>query len=233
MKSKKTSLLLIVLGIICIFIAVYMLQNNQGIQGGKKEPEHKEISSEDTTNSDEVKREGASSTEEDSYVAAKTSVVLDYDTPVHEINSDIYEWPHDNVWFEGYKEPDIVIYLAQRKEMFDKIVKGLNKYEGKELSAWIVWDEEEQVVGFSRIFAEDMEDDARYNLFDKFFREGMVLSIFVQGDNISFEVAQNPHEFLYYYYDEMRDEVTDEFLDSNNIVHVAPHWWWQEPTAPD
>lgn len=232
MKSKKTGLLLIALGMVCIIVAVCMLKNNKGTErGGKREPEHKEISSEDTAGSDRDEKEGVLSTEEDSFAASTTSVVLDHDTPVQEINADMYEWPHGNTRYANLREPDIVVYLAQRKEMFDEIVEGLNKYEGKELSAWIVWDEEEQEVGFSRTFAEDMEDDARYNLFEEFFREGMILSIYVKGDNISFEVAQNSYEFLYYYYDENRNEETDDSQENTDFVHVAPHWywWWHEP----
>lgn len=44
--------------------------------------------------------------------------------------------------------------------------------------------------------------------------------------------VQDSHEYLYYYYDENRSEETDEFLDDTHIVHVAPHWWWQEPMDP-
>ena len=235
MKGKRAGLLLIGFGVICIVISLYMLQDRRETEGKDKiEPD---IITEDNGEKAGQDIEGQENNKDTaggqktSNEVATTTIELECDKPVQEINADMYEWPHENSRYANYKEPDIVVYLAQRKETFDEIVEGLNKYEGKELSAWIVWDEEEQEVGFSRTFAEDMEDDARYNLFEEFFREGMILSIYVKGDNISFEVAQNSHEFLYYYYDENRNKDIDEFMGNTDFVHVAPHWywWWQEP----
>lgn len=71
-----------------------------------------------------------------------------------------------------------------------------------------------------------------YNKYEQFFREGIIDSMDIDGNGFSFQSVQDSHEYLYYYYDENRSEETDEFLDDTHIVHVAPHWWWQEPMDP-
>ena len=219
LKSKKTGLLLIGFGLICIAISLYMLQDRPETEGKDKiEP--------DTITEDS----GEEAIQDTSVATATTAIELDHDTPVQEINSDMYEWPHENIWFEGYKEPDMVIYLAQRKELFDEFVAQYEKYEGKDIYGVVGWDEEEQMVYYEPMFSEDIV--AIYDKYEKFFREGMVWSIGVDGDGLSFYAMSNSHEILYYYYDENRNEKTDEFLEDNSIVHVAPHWWWQEADDP-
>ena len=196
-----------------------MLQDRQKTEGkGKIEP--------DTITGDS----GEKAMQDTSVATATTAIELDHDTPVQEINSDMYEWPYDNSRYASYKEPDIVIYLAQRKELFDEFVATFQKYEGKDIYGVVGWDEEEQMVYYEPMFSEDIV--AIYDKYEKFFREGVISSIDVNGDVISFEAVQNSHEYLHYYYDENRDKETDEFLDSNSIVHLAPHWWWREPDAP-
>ena len=196
-----------------------MLQDRQETEGKSKiEP--------DTI----TENNGEKAIHDTSVATATTAIELDHDTPVQEINSDMYEWPHENIWFEGYKEPDMVIYLAQRKELFDEFVAQFEKYEGKDISGLVDWDKEEQMVSYSPIFGEDVV--AIYDKYEKFFQENMISYFRINGECISFFAVHNSHEILYYYYDETRNEETDENLEDNSIVHVAPHWWWQQPADP-
>ena len=209
---------------ICIVISLYMLWGKSTTEGKHKiEP--------DTITEDSGEKAMQDTEEQENSVAvATTAIELERDKPVQEINADMYEWPHGNTRYANYKEPDIVVYLAQRKEWFDELVGTFQQYEGRDIYGTIGWDEEEQMVYYTHIFCEDVVPI--YDKYEQFFREGIISSIGVGGDIISFEAVNDPYEYLYYYYDENRNEKTDEFLRGNHIVHVASHWWWQEPTAP-
>lgn len=234
MKNRKVSLLLIVLGILCISISIVVSYSHLGMKRkNKKELESvTENSGEDGTHAIDEKGSDNTTTEEQkaSVAAATTAIELERNTPVQEINSDMYEWPHENIWFEGYKEPDLVIYLAQNKEWFDELVATFQKYEGKDIYGVVGWDEEQQMVYYEHMFREDVL--AIYDKYEQFFREGIISSIDVTGDIISFHANRNSQGYLHYYYDENRNEETDKFLESNYIVHVAPHWWWRQPADP-
>ena len=222
------------LGAICVIVSLYMFQGSSTTE--KMNTTESDIVTEENgeragqvTEGQESDKDAAKE-QEASDAKATTAIELERDKPVHEINSDMYEWPHENIWFEGYKEPDMVIYLAQRKEWFDELVGEFQQYEGKDIYGIIGWDEEEQEVYYEPLFSEDIV--AKYDKYEQFFREGIISSLDVDGDGLSFQSAQDDHEYLYYYYDENRNEETDDFLESTYIVHVAPHWWWQEPAAP-
>lgn len=229
MKNRKLSLLLIVLGILCISISIVMSYSHLGTKRkDKKEPESVTENSEDGTQVLDEQDGNKDTTEEQkaSVAAVTTAIELERNTPVQEINSDMYEWPHDNVWFEGYKEPDMVIYLAQNKEWFDEIVATFQKYEGRDIHGVIGWDEEQQMAYYDHFLREDVLPI--YDKYEQFFREGIIASIGVGEEIVSFDPMRDSSGILYYYYDENANEKTDEFLEDNSIVHVAPHWWWQE-----
>ena len=233
MKRKKAALLLIGFGAIFITISLYMLWSNPDKEvKDKKEPESVTENSEDDTQvlDEQDGDKGAAEGQKASVAAATTAIELERNTPVHEINSDMYEWPHDNVWFEGYKEPDMVIYLAQNKEWFDEIVATFQKYEGRDIHGVIGWDEEQQMAYYDHFLREDVLPI--YDKYEQFFREGIIASIGVGEEIVSFDPMRDSSGILYYYYDENANEKTDEFLEDNSIVHVAPHWWWQEPMDP-
>ena len=209
---------------ICIVISLYMLWGKSTTEGKHKiEPD---------TITEDSGEEAMQDTEEqeDSFIVATTVIELEHNKPVQEINADMYEWPHGNSRYANLREPDIVVYLAQRKEWFDELVGSFQKYEGRDIHGAIGWDEGEQMAYYDHFLCEDVVPI--YDEYEQFFCEGIIGSIGVGGEIVSFQSAQNSHEHLYYYYDENRNEKTDEFLRGTHIVHVAPHWWWQEPTAP-
>lgn len=211
-----------------------MLWGNPDKEGrDKKESESvTENSEEDNTQVLDEKDSDNTITEEQkvSVAAATTAIELERNTPVHEINSDMYEWPHGNSRYANLREPDMVIYLAQRKEWFDEIVATFQKYEGRDIHGAIGWDEEQQMAYYDHFLREDVLPI--YDKYEQFFQEYIIRSIGVRERIISFHANRNSQGNLYYYYDENTNEKTDEFLEDNSIVHVAPHWWWQEPMDP-
>lgn len=221
----------IILGIFLLFAGIgWSMQSKTDRQLQMGDTKHVTEDSEEESTQVVEEQEADKTTTEEKQETFTTAMELDHTTPVQEINPDMYEWPHGNTRYSWYKEPDMVIYLAQRKELFDEIATTFQKYEGRDIYGIVGWDEEEQMVYYEPMFSEDVI--AIYDKYEKFFRGGIVSSIDVNGDMVSFEAVQNSHEYLHYYYDENRDEKTDEFLKDNNIVHVAPHWWWQEPVDP-
>ena len=224
MKGKRAGLLLIGFGVICIVISLYMLQDRRETEGKDKiEPD---IITEDNGEKAGQDIEGQENNKDTaggqktSNEVATTTIELECDKPVQEINADMYEWPHENSRYANYKEPDIVVYLAQRKEWFDELVGSFPKYEGRDIHGAIGWDEGEQMAYYDHFLCEDVVPI--YDEYEQFFCEGIIGSIGVGGEIVSFQSAQNSHEHLYYYYDENRNEKTDEFLRGNYCTCSTP-----------